>query len=509
MVSTTVLLVILTGIVVTMACNIRKEENGFICVCNASYCDTVPEVQALRFEQYQLYSTGKFKPGLNTLIGKFSEKRGRSQNIIKVNIEKRYQKIIGFGGAFTDATGININSLDEAVQENLLESYFGKNGIEYNLCRVPIGGTDFSPRPYTYDDYTDDTKLEHFKLQEEDLKFKIPFIRAAKKLRGGRNLKLFASAWTAPIWMKTNNVFTGYSLLKEEYYQLWADYVIKFFDQYRLHNITYWGMTTGNEPMDGFITYTESKINAMGWVPLMLAKWINENLGPNIHRSPYEGLKIIIHDDARLTLPYVVPLLLNESLKYIDGVGVHWYWDDRVPADVLNLIKTDKKEVFLLSTESCIFREGLTLGSWDRAARYIGSIIEYLENNFGGWLDWNMALDTSGGPTYIGYEADSPILVNASSQEFYKQPMFYAMGHFSKFIVPDSVRLETSYTSKKDGVKSMAFLRPDNLIAVVIFNNGTSNSKVQIQRSGIYSNLIDVEAKSIYTVLFPVGKDVK
>lgn len=89
-----------------------------------------------------------------------------------------------------------------------------------------------------------------------------------------------------------------------------------------------------------------------------------------------------------------------------------------------------------------------------------------------------MALNLSGGPTYIGYEADSPILVNASSQEFYKQPMFYAMGHFSKFIVPDSVRLDISHSFRKDAVKSVAFLRPDNLVALVIFNkfvSGTAN----------------------------------
>lgn len=173
MVFKAVLFLKLTVIISISACNTRKDENGFVCVCNSSYCDKVPELRSPRFGQYQIYSTGKSKPGFNTQIGDFSGNRNKSGNILSVNLRKTYQKIIGFGGAFTDATGINIDSLGKEVQANLIESYFGKAGIEYSLCRVPIGGTDFSPRPYSYDDYSNDTKLKHFKLQDEDFKYKV------------------------------------------------------------------------------------------------------------------------------------------------------------------------------------------------------------------------------------------------------------------------------------------------------------------------------------------------
>ncbi|KAJ8912279.1 hypothetical protein NQ315_016777 [Exocentrus adspersus] len=235
-------------------------------------------------------------------------------------------------------------------------------------------------------------------------------------------------------------------------------------------------------------------------------KWLKQNLGPSLRKSIHKDLKIIIHDDARLTIPYVVPLMLNdeETLKYIDGIGVHWYWDDRIPSDVLSLTKTKKKDVFLLETESCIFREGVVLGSWNRAAAYIGSIIEYLELGFGGWMDWNMALSLSGGPTYIGYESDSPILINATSQEFYKQPMFYAMGHFSKFVVPGSVRLNLIHNiEEKEAIKAMAFLRPDRSIAVLIFNNATTSFTLSFQINSLYSSALEIEPKSIYTVVCP------
>jgi glucosylceramidase len=94
-------------------------------------------------------------------------------NKIVVNANDKYQTMMGWGGAFTDSTGINIDSLDEQAQDKLLESYFSDHGIEYNLCRVPIGSTDFSERAYLYADGHAEAKLTHFKLAAEDFQFKV------------------------------------------------------------------------------------------------------------------------------------------------------------------------------------------------------------------------------------------------------------------------------------------------------------------------------------------------
>lgn len=85
-----------------------------------------------------------------------------------------------------------------------------------------------------------------------------------------------------------------------------------------------------------------------------------------------------------------------------------------------------------------------------------------------GFVDWNMALNLQGGPTYVSNFCDSPIIVNATGQEFYKQPMFYAMGHFSKFVVPDSHRIKT--TSTFNNLPVISFKRPDGGTVVVIMN---------------------------------------
>ena len=111
----------------------------------------------------------------------------------------------------------------------VLKSYY--LGIEYSLGRVPIAGTDFSTRAYTYDDDHDgDFNLEFFSLQPEDIEYKIPLILQARNLTQGK-LKLVASPWSAPAWMKTNGMLHGFGFLKGEpgglYYQTWANYILR------------------------------------------------------------------------------------------------------------------------------------------------------------------------------------------------------------------------------------------------------------------------------------------
>lgn len=84
-----------------------------------------------------------------------------------------------------------------------------------------------------------------------------------------------------------------------------------------------------------------------------------------------------------------------------------------------------------------------------------------------GWVEWNLALDMTGGPTWVSNFIDSPIIVDKTKDEFYKQPMFYAIGHFSKFISRGSTRIKLMQTSV---IKSVGFKRPDGAIVIVLYN---------------------------------------
>ncbi|XP_076257707.1 lysosomal acid glucosylceramidase-like [Rhynchophorus ferrugineus] len=486
-------------------CASREVEYGYVCVCNSTYCDTVPQIEPLSTGQYQIYTTSKNNLGFSSSVGAFSSSSNStaSVQITVANLSDTHQTIIGFGGAFSDSTGINVLSLSEEAQQLLLESYFGEEGLEYTLGRVPIGGTDFSTKAYTYCD-GEDLTLEEFTLADEDYSYKLPLIKKAIDLKGDKQLLLLASAWSSPAWTKSTNSIKGSGNLKEEYYDWWAKYFIKFFEAYESNGVIFWAVTTQNEPVQGFLA---TDVPNLRFSFNNLKTWIKDYFGPTIRNSTFKDLKIITYDDGRDFLPLLQMVVLSdeEVLEYIDGVGVHWYTDFFIPASFLNYAKSDKKDLFVIGTEASngflkFFNliPHVMLGNWARGVNYINNIFDDLEYGMAGWIDWNMALDPSGGPTFIDNFVDSPIIVNSTSGEFYKQPMFYALGHFSKFVLPDSVRVTTEVSSSK--IRTLAFNRPDDKTVLIISNDSDDDVEVDIVIESI-SSTINIQSKSINSLL--------
>ncbi|XP_053995607.1 lysosomal acid glucosylceramidase-like [Hylaeus anthracinus] len=448
-----------------------------VCVCNATYCDGLPEDHPEVPEDGSAYLYESNKGGLRLKVStvKFGSCRGGGlRHNINLDSSKKYQKILGFGGAITDSAGINIKKLSPAAQEQLLRSYYDpKTGSKYTLGRVPIGSTDFSTRPYTYDDTEDDVTLEHFALAPEDYNYKIPIMKKAVKL--SPKILFISATWTPPKWMKTNNKNTGFlGSLKNKYYQTYADYILKFLDEYKKNGLDIWAVSTGNEPINALIPL--DPLSSMGWTPNTVGKWVANNLGPTLNQSQHDTL-IFALDDQSIFLPwYVDQIARNEKANnYIAGIASHWYADVTIPLTLDTALDATHRtfpDKFLLMTEACVGSleiRPVNLGAWDRGERYISSIIDYMNHWYVGWMDWNIALDERGGPTYINNFVDSPIIVNGTSDEFYKQPMYYALKHFSRFVDRDSDRISISNALL---IKSTAFLTPSNEIVVVLYNSG-------------------------------------
>lgn len=163
------------------SCNARQQQYGMVCVCNKTYCDKAPKIEIEKSGQMQIIFTGINHPGFNHRLKNFSSEFDEitennvagSEIIVEIDSKSTYQKIIGFGGSFTDSVGANIRRTPEELQHKILEAYFGEDGLEYTLCRVPIGGSDFSPRVYTLADGGEDPELKKFAIQEEDLEYKV------------------------------------------------------------------------------------------------------------------------------------------------------------------------------------------------------------------------------------------------------------------------------------------------------------------------------------------------
>ncbi|XP_053330638.1 lysosomal acid glucosylceramidase isoform X2 [Spea bombifrons] len=452
-------------------------HSSVVCLCNATYCDMLDSVVLPALGSFIRYESTRSGKRLQIGTGPIQKRKPSPVDLVlKLNDRKRYQKVKGFGGAVTDSASLNILSLSPKTQENLLKSYFSEEGIEYNILRVPMASCDFSTRVYTYLDKEGDLKLDSFSLQAEDTQLKIPLIQKAKAL-SRRPLSLFASPWTAPAWMKTNNAFSGKGTLKgepgDQYHKTWA----QFLDEYAKHNVTFWAVTVENEPTAGRIS--DYPFQSLGFTPEHMRDFISSDLGPAFASSEHKHVNIMILDDNRLLLPYWAKVILSDlkAARYIHGIAVHWYLDAIIPADV-SLGRTQQlfPEYFLFASEACTgflpWEKGVRLGCWERGNQYSSRIIEDLNYHVTGWTDWNLALDIDGGPTWVGNYVDSPIIVDTSKDVFYKQPMFYHMAHFSKFIPEGSQRIGLDASSDSQ-LETVAFLRPDGSAVVVVLNRGS------------------------------------
>ncbi|KAJ4448142.1 hypothetical protein ANN_10155, partial [Periplaneta americana] len=464
---------VLFSVIADSPCDPREfGEGNVVCVCNRTYCDTISKVIPLPANQFWKYSTTKSGLRFNKTIGSFFNTPCTEGAHFMINSSIKYQEISGFGGAFTDAAGINIDSLSLETKEHLMRSYFSTDGIEFNFGRVPIAGCDFSTHTYTYDDVPGDTNFTHYNLTLEDFFYKIPLIKEAQKL-SERGIHLLATAWTAPPWMKTNDDYSGFGFLKEEYHQAWAEYLVKFLDEYKKQDVEFWGISTGNEPTNGIIPV--NRFNSMGWNPYTQRDWIKEYFGPLLKKS-HCNIKLVAIDDQRFMLPWWFNILMADEkvAEYIDGVGVHWYWDSWFPASLLDRTHTNFPDKFILATEASVGDkpwdfDKVKLGSWKRGEWYMEDILEDLNHWVTGWIDWNLALNPRGGPNWANNFVDAAVIVNSTANEFYKQPMFYALGHFSKFVPEGSVRIGL-YPQEANSVSAIAFHTPDNAVVIVLYN---------------------------------------
>ncbi|KAK7115930.1 lysosomal acid glucosylceramidase-like [Littorina saxatilis] len=487
--------------------SMKVSSYAMVCVCNSTYCDTVPQLPTLTPGMFAAYTSSQSGDRFQLATAKVTD-TAASGLVLEINKNVTRQTIIGFGGAFTDAAGINIASLPQAAQEKLIQSYFASDGLEYTIGRIPMASCDFSTHPYSYDDVAGDLNLTHFALAQEDLKLKIPYIKQALNLTNSK-LRMFGSPWSAPAWMKTNGNMTGNGTLIGQpggpYFKTWANYFVRFVEEYSKQGIPIWGLTTQNEPADGNIY--RFPFQAMGWTPETQRDFVKMDLGPALRSNKLQHVQLMIMDDQRLMLPYWAKVIYAdpEALQYISGVAVHWYIDQFVPINVLDFTHELQPNKFIFGSEACSgdlpWEADVSLGDWSRGEKYASDIIGDLNHWVTGWTDWNIALDLGGGPNWVKNFVDSPIIVNASRGEFYKQPMFYAMGHFSKFLVPGSVHVELKANIKND-IQSTAFLRPDGSLAVVLLNTDVSPVTLSVHDTEIGYLDITISGKSIKTLLW-------
>lgn len=231
--------------------------------------------------------------------------------------------------------------------------------------------------------------------------------------------------------------------------------------------------------------FTGYPFQCLGFTAEHQRDFISHDLGPALANSSHD-VKLLILDDQRLLLPRWAQVVLSdpEAAKYVHGIAVHWYMDFLAPAKA-TLGETHRlfPNTMLFASEACVgskfWEQSVRLGSWDRGMQYSHSIITNLLYHVTGWTDWNLALNPEGGPNWVRNFVDSPIIVDIPKDTFYKQPMFYHLGHFSKFIPEGSQRVGLVASEKTD-LETVALIRPDGAAVVVVLNRSSKDVPLTI-----------------------------
>lgn len=406
---------------------------------------------------------------------------------------KTFQTIVGIGGALTDASAETFYKLPEPRQQEILTKLFDpRKGNGFSLCRTNIHSCDFSSDGYTYAEVPGDTSLAHFSIAH-DLKFRIPFIKAAMKA-AGKDFKLFASPWSPPAWMKTNNSMLQGGKLRPEYRKTWASYFSRFVKEYEKAGVSIWGLTVQNEPLA--VQTWESCI----FTAAEEREFVKNHLGPELERAELNSLKLMIWDHNRGLMYQRAKGVYDdpEATKYVWGTAFHWYVGDHF--DNVRLVHDAFPEKALLFTEGTEANFSAdSLAEWKWGEIFGRSMIMDLNNWAAGWVAWNVLLDERGGPNHLGNFCMAPIIGDTRTGELMYMNSFYYLGHFSRFIRPGAKRIVCS--SNADELLATAFLNEDGSIATVVMNptDRDITFHVWIENQAVKTS---APAHSIATVLF-------
>lgn len=492
---------------------LKQTADGHTSVCTEDYCDTLDVPEPGPGNRFVLITSSKSGERFNYIKGDFSTDdfistgNDSSTNVLQVNRKNEHQrvKILGFGGAWTGSVTHILDRLSPKLRACFYNSYFSiEDGARYSLIRIPIGCSDFDLEQWAYNLYPqNDTKLSNFtKLDEHDV-VRNQQLKELKRVTGRKGLKTIGCAWTSPPWMKEKGRWKGKldNVLKPEYYQTWANYHVKWTKLMTQDSIPIWALSTGNEPF--FTEFLQFQTVALTWLPRLQSKWFTSSLLPALQRTGLKDTRIIGYEDVR---PESVNWLENMdkevsfATNYIDYIGIHGYLDSVSNPNILKEIP-QRFRVPTLYTEMS-FQDGVKLGSWDRAESLTKILMESLQHSTAGFIDWNLVLNSTGGPTMTS-PLDAFIIVNDDFTTLEKQPMFYAMAHFSRFIPPGSIRIDTNiYGIHSKVVESLAYVRKDAKIVVILFNSADHTVDLNIEDELKGSAPITLSPRSINTIIY-------
>lgn len=385
--------------------------------------------------------------------------------LITIDGSKRYQAILGLGSSLEHSTCYNISLLPPEEQEKAVASIVDpQGGIGMNLMRICIGTPDFTASPwYTYDDVPEgetDPELVHFSI-EKDRAYVLPVLKMA--LRKNPDLLFFASPWSPPGWMTSNDRIGGGRILPQ-YFDVYARYFVQFVKAYEAEGLPIYAITPQNEPMYAPNTYPTCR-----WKAQEQRDFIRDHLGPEFER---QGIRTQIwcfdHNFSDTAFPRTI-LEDPEARKYVAGVAFHHY--EGTP-DQMGRFRSEFPDVDLF------FSEGSTFGVHGATA-----LMDILRNGARSYNAWVTIIDDKGEPNPGPHECSPTCIVLDSDDNTLAYRFdYYMYGHFMKFVQRGAERIEAQ-GAVESSPACIALRNPDGRTVLVVANPASTPSNLGIKAS--------------------------
>jgi len=395
---------------------------------------------------------------------------GNSFPTIEVDSTQTFQTIDGFGYALTGGSAYLIDKLSSADKSSLLNELFGSgsNSIGVSYLRISIGASDLNASVFSYDDMPagqTDVNLAQFSLSQDMIDL-IPVLKQILAIN--LNIKILATPWSPPVWMKDNGSSIGGSL-QSQYYDAYARYFVKYIQQMQANGITITAITPQNEPLYG------GNNPSMLMTAAQEATFIKNNLG-TAFQSAGINTKIIVYDHNCDRPDYPITILNDATARsFVDGSAFHLYAGDISALTTVHDAYPEK---------NVYFTEQWTAGN----ASFDGDLKWHLKNVIIGtirnWgkvaLEWNLANDASYNPHTPGgcTECKGAVTIDAGIS---RNVSYYIVAHASKFVPPASVRIASNIVGE---LYNVAFKIPDGRKVLIVINNGAANSSFNIKYKG-------------------------
>jgi glucosylceramidase len=405
----------------------------------------------------------------------FTDTTVGTNNII-VDEAQSYQTIEGFGAAFTDSAAYLLEQVEpSANQASTLNDLFTRtgNGIGLSFMRVPIGAADIARSLYSFDDNSGraDPTLANFSIAH-DQTYILPLILQAKTLNP--QMKLLASPWSPPAWMKATGSMNSGSLLAADYTPF-ANYLVKYLEAYKAAGVTYDYLTIQNEPLNETTAYPSMYMDA----PTELAV-TRDYVLPALTTANLTT-KLFVYDHNWDTPAYPTTVLTDPTVMaspLVAGTAWHGYAG---PVGSQQTVQNAFSTMGTWETEH-------SGGTWqsDQFTTDFLEITQVMRNAAKSFVKWSLALDQTLGPNLTelnnglgGCATCTPIVtVNSATGVVTKDIEYYTLGHYSKFVESGATRI---YSSNNSSIVSVAFKNPDGSKALVVFNNSNVSQAFQVQ----------------------------